>query len=397
MKYIVQLISNDQVLALFLSLTLGHLIGKIRIKSFSLGNSGGILFAGIIVSNFGGTLDHEIGVLFFGLFLYAIGYESSGNFFNSFSHKSFREVLIAFIMALSGFVSAVVCAKLFRMDLGMIAGISAGALTQSPILGSTVDSLEHVQNISMTTIQQYKASMSEGFAISYLFGVIGTTIFCTSFLEKIFNSKLDEAAIEYESSISKTITPSRKPDIPTDGKTTDFIFLGGGFVVAAIFSQLGFHLHGISIKLGVVSSIFAGLLVGWINNKKPQLAFVQPQIIEFLKDFGLSVFMATIGLSAGQQALHAFLKNGIEVVIASMVVSFTPLCIAYLIGRYICCYTNVTIFACALAGAHSMSAAFGVILQKSKSTIGVSAFTVSFVMANILLTMIGPFLVVTLL
>lgn len=72
---LIDTIAHNQFLALFLSITFGYMIGKIRIGSFTLGGIGGTLISAILISIIGGKLDNQIGDLGFACFLFAVGYD----------------------------------------------------------------------------------------------------------------------------------------------------------------------------------------------------------------------------------------------------------------------------------------------------------------------------------
>lgn len=93
------------VLILALVITLGILLGKVRIGGISLGITW-ILFVGIVMSHFGMTIDGEVRqfVQEFGLilFVFSIGLQVGPGFFSSFKHGGLALVGCATAIVLLG-------------------------------------------------------------------------------------------------------------------------------------------------------------------------------------------------------------------------------------------------------------------------------------------------------
>jgi uncharacterized transporter YbjL len=52
----------------------------------------------------------------FALFIYAVGFESGPQFFNSLGRHSVKEIMMAVVVALSGLITVVVIARVFGLD-----------------------------------------------------------------------------------------------------------------------------------------------------------------------------------------------------------------------------------------------------------------------------------------
>lgn len=83
---VLQLVLNilkNPFIALFLTVTIGYLLGKIKYKTFVLGGISGSLIIGVIIGQLNIMIPPEIGSLFFALFIYAVGYQGGAQFFRS--------------------------------------------------------------------------------------------------------------------------------------------------------------------------------------------------------------------------------------------------------------------------------------------------------------------------
>ena len=68
-------------LALFLTIGLGFLIGKIRIGNFSLGSVTSVLLVGVLIGQLDIPMSGPIKMVFFMMFLFSIGYSVGPDFF----------------------------------------------------------------------------------------------------------------------------------------------------------------------------------------------------------------------------------------------------------------------------------------------------------------------------
>ena len=89
-------------IAIYLTIALGFLIGKIKIKGFGLGIVSSVLLCGVIIGQLhipvGGTLKP----MAFLLFLFAIGYKVGPQFFAGLKKEGLPQVYFAVLMCLPG-------------------------------------------------------------------------------------------------------------------------------------------------------------------------------------------------------------------------------------------------------------------------------------------------------
>ena len=76
-----------------------------------------------------------------------------------------------------------------------------------------------------------------------------------------------------------------------------------------------------------------------------------------------------------------------------VVVTIVPLILTMLFGRYVLKYNNVAVFAGALSGARSANPAFGEVLDKAGNSIPTVPFAITYALANVFLTLLGPVIV----
>ncbi|WP_205623459.1 aspartate-alanine antiporter [Comamonas thiooxydans] len=183
--------------ALFASLALGYWVGKFRFGSFQLGGVAGSLLAAVLISQIGIQIDSGIKAVLFALFIYAVGFESGPQFFNSLGRHSVKEIMMAVVVALSGLITVVVIARVFGLDKGLAAGLAAGGLTQSAIIGTAGSAIEKL-GLSGEEVQRMQANVAIGYAVTYIFGSFGAIIMCVNVLPWIAGRNIRDDAVQAE-------------------------------------------------------------------------------------------------------------------------------------------------------------------------------------------------------
>ena len=181
------------VLTFALVITLGILLGKVRIGGVSLGITW-ILFVGIALSHFGMTVDYEVRhfVQEFGLilFVFSIGLQVGPGFFSSFKHGGMTLVGCAAAIVLLGVATAYVLHLTTGTPIPTMVGILSGAVTNTPGLGAAQQAYADASGIQDPTI-------ALGYAVAYPLGVVGiilTMIFIRYALRVRFEKEDEELA-----------------------------------------------------------------------------------------------------------------------------------------------------------------------------------------------------------
>ena len=94
MAWFVASIRENPELAIFLTLAIGFVIGRVRFGTFSLGNVVGTLLAGVLVGQLGVEVHPLVKVVFFDLFLFATGYKVGPQFFRGLRKDALPQLAI---------------------------------------------------------------------------------------------------------------------------------------------------------------------------------------------------------------------------------------------------------------------------------------------------------------
>ncbi|MEG0341573.1 aspartate-alanine antiporter [Acinetobacter sp. 1207_04] len=557
MEWIQGQLSHYPEILLFLALGIGFYIGKFQIGKFQLGGVAGSLLVAVALSMFGVSVDNGVKSILFALFIYAVGFESGPQFFKSLGPKSIKEILLAAFMAIVGLATVVIMAKIFDLDKGLAAGMAAGGMTQSAIIGTASDAIARL-DLPMAEIQKLQANVAIGYAVTYIFGSLGAIIICVNILPKFMGREIHDDAVaaqkerlkgafllnsgqalampeivgriyRVENAVGKSVSEiesyvdnvtierikrndqlidinqdlrleaqdivlivGRRADVVSiankigpelqsssgmelvmdtidvvlknpqyakrtlgdikastskllkqgvfitgikrggdpipltddtevflgdvitaygaeqdikrfikEGGTpvpesikTDWVFHGFGLVLGLLIGLIVVRVSGVPITLGAGGgALLSGLLFGWLRTRHQTMGNMPPAASQLLKDLGLAGFVAAVGLQSGLQAIQTIKESGLTLFMIGVVVTIVPLILSMFFARFVLKYDNVAILAGALSGARSANPAFGGVLDKAGNSIPTVPFAITYALANVFLTLLGPFVV----
>jgi putative transport protein len=178
MPQVIQLLASNPLLLLFSVIGLGYLVGSARVFGFSLGVSA-VLFVGLAF----GALDPALAlpeyvyVIGLVLFVYAVGLQSGPGFFASFGKRGMKLNLVAVAILLAGAVTAALVGRLARLPGADIAGLFCGALTNTPALAGTVETLKQLTaGQPAAEVGALLARPVVAYGLAYPFGVLGVLL-----------------------------------------------------------------------------------------------------------------------------------------------------------------------------------------------------------------------------
>ena len=166
------IIGSQPILALFLAIGVGYLVGQINFGGFSLG-VGAVLFVGLAIGAFApkSSITGPIGLTGLIMFLYGIGILYGRQFFEGMTGAAGRKYnLLALVACIAGLVVALGLGKAFDIKIGHTLGIYAGSMTSTATLQAALDVMKN-------------SDPSIGYSIAYPFGVIGP-ILCIYFMTR---------------------------------------------------------------------------------------------------------------------------------------------------------------------------------------------------------------------
>lgn len=553
-------ITHSPLLILFITIAIGYFIGKFRVKTFVLGGIAGSLIIGVLIGQIGIVIPPSIGTIFFALFIYAVGYQGGPQFFRSLNKETGVQLISATITCVLGLLCVLAAAWIFHLDRGTAAGLAAGGLTQSAIIGTASDAIGQL-GLAPYVTHAMQANVAVGYAVCYIFGSFGPIIILATLIPMFMKWNLRKEA----KALAKKMSGSRKitlepgqfeavPDIDTrvyrvlahadvidktaiglfatedgiaitalvrdaalinvqsdtrlqandivavttrtenfaksyalfekevprpeimqlteevrdivltnkaiDGKTigeccasksadhygllvksvsrlgeelkphnnlllkrgddiklvgrpvdldrisaklghvisaakvTDFISFCVGMALGVLIGMITIRIKGVALSMGTGGGcLVSGLLFGWLRSRHPQYGALPSGASNFLRDFGLAVFVATVGITAGPQAIIAIKHYGVELFLLGMGVTIIPQVLSFFISYYVLRIKNPIELLATIAGGRSANPGFAALLEKAGNATPVVAFTATYAVANIWLTLWGPTIV----
>ncbi|WP_102457998.1 aspartate-alanine antiporter, partial [Vibrio splendidus] len=540
----------------------GYMVGKITIGRFVLGGVAGTLLMGVIIGQFGVDIDPGVKSIFFALFIYAVGYQGGAQFFKALNFRTINILLSAVVMTVSGLLCVLAAAWLFDLDRGTAAGLAAGGLTQSAIIGTAGDAIARLGGVSEEAKHLMQTNVAVGYAVTYIFGSLGpilmvtwvfptlmkwdiraeaialeeknssgkrelapgefnavtalvTRAFKVSSGDKLVGNTLAQlndtslsACIElierdghelnadkftvlkegdiivvtgrrnavqelqgsahgkevslpesYEiieenrqliadnrklvgqslreikqhsneglyrgvyitdyirEGVALALTPElvvKKNDIIQvtgtandinrveknigqrmgSASMTDFVILGLGMVVGLLIGLISFKIAGIPVTIGSgAGCLISGLFVGWIRSRNPHIAQFPVGAVNFIRDFGLAAFVGIVGLQAGPQAVDTIKEHGMSLLFLGAAVTIIPQLISFFFSYFVLKIKNPVEALGCVTGGRSANPGFAALMEKTGNATPVFTFTVTYAVANVLLTLWGPIIV----
>jgi putative transport protein len=184
-------------LALFLALAIGFWIGPKKLGGFSLGNVTATLLAAVLIGQAGIAVPGPIKSTFFLLFLFAVGYGVGPQFFRGLSKEGPKQIVFSVIVLALCLLAPFVCAKIAGLDMGYAVGLYAGSQTISASIGVASDQISRL-GLPAEQAQAYLDAIPIGYAVTYIFGTIGSAIVLAQLGPKLIGIDLAAACADYE-------------------------------------------------------------------------------------------------------------------------------------------------------------------------------------------------------
>lgn len=173
MEWLIELITGTSIahsiLVMALVISIGLLLGKVKIFGISLGTTW-ILFFGIFLGHIGLQVDEnilhflkEFGLI---LFIYSIGMQVGPSFFSSFKQGGITLNILASGVVLLGVLITYIIHLVTGLPIATMVGILSGAVTNTPGLGAAQQTYADVMGTTDPTI-------ATAYAVAYPLGVVG--------------------------------------------------------------------------------------------------------------------------------------------------------------------------------------------------------------------------------
>ena len=330
------------------TIAVGLLLGKIKIGGISLGVTW-VLFVGILASHFGLVLDPKVQsfVQDFGLvlFVYAIGLQVGPTFFSSFKKGGLKlNLLTVLIVALEVGVTYAMTA-ISGTKLNTMIGVMSGAITNTPSLGAAQQTITDVTGTADSTLGM-------GYAVAYPMGVLGVIIVIL-LLKAIFKPDIAQevasdpsmagvkakegkigstSTVEDETAVKETLrytAQTKKAEL-----RPDLIVIFGGIVLGILLGVLPIPLGMPQpVKLGLAGGpLIISILIGYFGHKRRKDPFITVGEDNLMREIGISLFLAAVGLKAGIGFTETIAAGGYNWIFYGIAITMAAIFIIGFIG-----------------------------------------------------------------
>lgn len=320
----------------------GYLLGRVTIKGVNLGTAGvfivALLFGAFLFPSLDAQLCIEdtvftkdalkivenLGLIFF---VTSVGFIAGPKFFRNMKVNFKSYVLLGIVIILSASLICVLCVviggKISSVDhdtfKSTMVGLLAGALTSTPAFSASKEAAG----------ANFEDAVSAGYAIAYLFGVIGVVLFVQ------LVPKITKANMQYE---IKRITIADKPKESkktVGGKHTihidDF-----GFMPFALASIIGVVVGSIKIQGFSLTTTGGCILVALVFGHFGKIGRInimpQAGTLRTLRELGLMLFLIGAGISGGAKFVQYF--EPIYFLYGALM-TFIPMVCGFLFAKYV--------------------------------------------------------------
>lgn len=201
MNYLTQALREHPELAVFLTLALGFLIGRVKIGSFSLGTVVGTLLAGVAIGQLAIQVPAVVKYVFFDLFLFTTGYKVGPQFFRGLKKDALPQLALTLVLCVVCLLAAYTAARLLHYDMGTAAGLLAGAFTESTVIGTASDAIGRLA-ISAADKTSLTNNIPVAYAVTYLIGTGFIVWFLPNMGPKLMRVNLKEAARKLQAQLA---------------------------------------------------------------------------------------------------------------------------------------------------------------------------------------------------
>jgi len=184
-------------IAIFLALALGYYFGKFTYKGIGLGSVTATLIAAVVIGQIGITVNQPLKAFAFLMFLFAVGYAVGPQFVRGIASSGLPQAIFSVVQCVFSLGACIAVAKFAGYDLGYSAGLYAGSQTISASMGLATDA---INRLGMTAEQTkaYLDNMPIAYAVTYMFGTMGSAIVIAIVGPKLLGIDLVAACKDYE-------------------------------------------------------------------------------------------------------------------------------------------------------------------------------------------------------
>ena len=166
------MLHGHPALALFLSIALGYLLGRVPFGGIRIGGICGTVLVALVIGQSGVGVPPGAAGLSFLLFVYSLGYLGGPSFLSSLNRRTLILLIFPTLQIVVAVAMVMAVAHVSGMNVATAMGLMTGASSQSAALGAASQGLPVSDGPALTT----------SFAVAYLVSILTTVIFVSQIL-----------------------------------------------------------------------------------------------------------------------------------------------------------------------------------------------------------------------
>ena len=323
----------------------GYTLGRITFKGVNLGTAGVFIVALLFGAFLFPVLDDQLlvgdeavsftkealkivenlGLIFF---VTSVGFIAGPKFFRNMKKNFKSYVLLGIVIIASASIMCALCVliggKFTSVDRetfkSTMVGLFAGALTSTPAFSASKEAVAEMG-------AHYEDAVSAGYAIAYLFGVIGVVLF-VQIIPKI--TKADMAEELKKISVEASETSKKKDD-------KKLILLDElGFTPFSLAAILGVMLGSIKFKGFSLTTTGGCILVALVFGHFGRIGKIsimpEQSVLRTSRELGLMMFLIGAGVSGGAKFVQYFEPIYF---LYGAVLTLVPMVIGYVFAKFV--------------------------------------------------------------
>jgi putative transport protein len=201
LDFFVEALRNNPELAVFLTLAIGFLIGRLKFGGFSLGIVVGTLLAGVLVGQLDIKVPSIVKTIFFDLFLFTTGYKVGPQFFRGLKRDAMPQVMLTVVLCVVCLLTAFGLSKMLGYDVGTAAGLLAGAFSESTVIGTAGQAIQRLA-LPEAEATALLNNIPVAYAVTYLVGTASLVWFLPTIGPKLMRINLREEGARVQAEIA---------------------------------------------------------------------------------------------------------------------------------------------------------------------------------------------------
>ena len=374
----------------------GYILGRISIKGVSLGTAGVFIVALLYGCFFYDKLSTEMNAEFIKnalkivetlgliLFVTAVGFIAGPSFFGNFKKNFKSYVLLAIIIIFSGGLACAGCIMVGRnfTDLSsgeftaMLTGILSGALTSTPGFSATKDAV---------VTDELQSVVSVGYAIAYIFGVVGVVLF-VQIIPKMLKADMKK---ERELLIASDSKSKKK-----NGSEKLIEMDSFGIMPFALAAVIGIVLGSFKFKNFSLSTtggcLLASLIFGHFGKCGKLSIMPKDSTLKVFRELGLMFFLIGAGVSGGAKFIEYF--NAVYF-LYGIIMTIVPMVIGFLFAKYVLKLSLLNNLG-SITGGMTSTPALGTLISTAGTENVAAAYAATYPVALISVVLVSQFMII---